>query len=95
MDGGSVITCDAGVLALARIAAAQGAYSREIFPYLLQHLKTCRPKDVPQHAEKTLVAVNAENKAAFIAVLEKRLDNAIPSQAARITQTIKKAQKRI
>src|SRR5689334_16355148 len=61
MDDGSVITMDNGILALARTAAKAQEYNRAIFPYLLDHLKTCRPKDVAQHAEKTLPAVNAAN----------------------------------
>jgi len=93
MDGGSVITRDAGVLALAGITAAHSAYGHEIFPYLLEHLKTCRPKDVPQHAEKTLAAVNAENKAAFIAVLVKRLDILQGTQVKRVQKVIRQAEK--
>jgi hypothetical protein len=93
MDKGSVITVDAGVLALAGIAAAKPEYNRSIFPYLLNHLRTCRPKEVPQHAEKTLPAVNAANQAEFIAVIAARLDNATPSQLARLKRVIKQAQK--
>ena len=37
-QAGSVITKDAGVLALARMASANPAYNREIFPLLLEHL---------------------------------------------------------
>jgi hypothetical protein len=92
MDVGSVITVDGGVLTLAEIAAANSEYNRAIFPYLLNHLRTCRPKEVPQHAEKTLLAVNAENKTEFVAVIAARLDNATPSQLTRLKRAIKKAQ---
>jgi hypothetical protein len=88
---GSVITKDAGVTALAGIASANAAYNREIFPFLLDHLRTCRPKDVPQHCEKILSAVNAENKADFIAVLEKRMEDMLGSQVARVKKIIKQA----
>ncbi len=91
MDGGSVITRDAGVLALAGIASANIAYSQDIFPFLLDHLGTCRPKDVPQHCEKTLPAVNAENKAAFIAVLTKRLEDLQGAQLKRVQKVIQAA----
>jgi hypothetical protein len=92
MEKGSVITVDGGVLVLAKIAAANPAYNQAIFPYLLEnYLRTCRPKDVPANAERILLAVNAENKAAFIAALETRLDNATPSQLARLKRVIKKA----
>jgi hypothetical protein len=91
MEKGSVITVDNGVAALAWIASRNPAYARAIFPYLMHHLQTCRPKEVPQHAEKTLVAVNAENKDEFILLIQERLPDATPSQAVRLKQVIKKA----
>lgn len=56
MERGSVITVDAGVMTLAGIASQKDDYNQDIFPYLLAHLGSCRSKDVPQHAEKTLIA---------------------------------------
>lgn len=94
MDQGSVITKDNGVKVLAFVAAQQAAYSNEIFPYLLHHLETCRPKDVPQHAEKAAVAVNARNRQRFIAVLEKRLVDLSGSQTARVKKVIKEVAQR-
>jgi len=89
---GSVITVDAGVLTLTKIAAAEPEYNHTIFPYLLDHLRTCRPKDVPQHAEKILLAVTAENQTEFITVIEDRLSNATSSQLTRLKRVIKQAQ---
>jgi hypothetical protein len=94
MDQGSVITRDNGVKVLALVAAQKTVYSKTIFPYLLHHLETCRPKDVPQHAEKAAVAVNARNKQPFVAVLEKRLVDLSGSQAARVKKVIKGAEQR-
>jgi len=94
MDGGSVITRDAGVLALAGIASTNNEYCIAIFPYLLEHLRTCRPKDVPQHSEKIIGAVSAANKAEFIAVLEKRMEDLQGSQVTRLKKVIKQAQSR-
>ncbi len=94
MDRGSVITRDNGVKVLALVAAQKAAYSKKIFPYLLHHLETCRPKDVPQHAEKTAVAVNAHNQKQFVAVLEKRLVDLSGSQAARVKKVIKDVEQR-
>jgi hypothetical protein len=94
MQHGSVITTDAGVLTLAAIAATGEERRRVIFPYLLDHLQTCRPKDVPQHAEKSLAAVDASNKDQFIQVLEKRMDDMSDTQAKRVKKTIQLAQKR-
>ncbi|MEP7358130.1 MAG: hypothetical protein ABI847_12875 [Anaerolineales bacterium] len=58
-DAGSVITSDQGVRTLARMAAGDDARRRAIFPYLLIRLARARPKDVPQHAEQSLRAVDA------------------------------------
>ncbi|MGZ3673776.1 MAG: hypothetical protein ACXVCO_05655 [Ktedonobacterales bacterium] len=92
MDKGSVITMDNGVQALARAASKNEKYGREILPYLLEHLSTCRPKDVAQHAEKSLPAINANNKSRFIAVLTSRMDDLTDSALARVKKVIKQAE---
>jgi len=94
MECGSVITMDNGVKTLALIAAGNAARSKSLFPYLLRHLETCRPKEIPQHAEKTLVAVRADNRSSFIQVLEKRIPEMTPAQVRRVRRVIKEAQKR-
>jgi hypothetical protein len=93
MDAGSVITRDCGVRILVQIAAQDEAYRREIFPYLLSHLATCRPKDVAQHSEKSLPAVDGQNQAEFIALLEKRSVDLSKSELARVRKVIKTASK--
>ncbi len=90
MEKGSVITIDNGVKTLAKVAADNKGYNQEIFPYLIKHLTTCRPKDLPQHAEHTLVAVNAENIKEFLAVLREREDYMSPTQFKRIQKLYKK-----
>jgi hypothetical protein len=92
MEKGSVITKDNGVKILALVASQNEAYRREIFPHLLNHLATCRPKDVPQHSEKSLPAVDGRNKADFIALLEKRSVDLSKSELARIKKVIKAAE---
>jgi len=94
MERGSVITMDNGVKTLALIAAGNAARSKSLFPYLLRHLETCRPKEIPQHAEKTLVAVSADNCSNFIRVLEKRIPEMTPAQVRRVRRIIKEAKKR-
>lgn len=91
---GSVITVDNAITALARTAAAKDKYSQAIFPYLLKHLSSCRPKEVPQHSEKTLPAVNASNKKEFVAVLEKRMEDLSGSGLSRVKKVIKQANSR-
>jgi hypothetical protein len=93
MDTGSVITKDCGVRILALVAAQNESYRREIFPYLLNHLATCRPKDVPQHSEKSLPAVDGQNKTGFIALLEKRSADLSKSELTRVKKVIKAAEK--
>jgi hypothetical protein len=88
-ETGSVITVDNAVSTLAYTAAASDTYNKAIFPYLLKHLSGCRPKEVPQHAEKTLPAVNSSNKADFIKVLEKRMEDLSGSGLARVKKVIK------
>ena len=94
MNKGSVITMDNGIKALALVASQKDEYRKAIFPYLLDHLKNCRPKEVPQHAEKSLPAVTTGNKSDFIQVLDKRLEDMSASQAVRLKKIIKAAEKR-
>jgi hypothetical protein len=93
MQAGSVITMDNGIKVLALVASQKDEYRKVIFPYLLDHLKTCRLKEVPQHAEKSLPAITADNQAAFIRVLEQRLDEMTASQAARLKKIIRALEK--
>ena len=77
MKQGSVITVDNAVQTLARAASAGDKYRKVMFPILIDHLKTCRPKDVPQHAEKSLPAVTAANRKEFVAALSTRMDDLV------------------
>ncbi len=94
IETGSVITIDNGVKTLAVVASTSDGRRKRIFPFLLKHLETCRPKDVPQHAEKTLPAVSARNKKEFVGVLEKRMADMAGSRATRLKKTIKEAVQR-
>lgn len=89
---GSVITVDNGVKVLAAVAAADDTYRVELLPYLFQHLQTCRPKDVPQHAEAIVRAVDGAQADAFVAVLERRLAVMSASQAARLWKVMRQAE---
>ena len=91
METGSVITVDNAVKVLALASAQKSEYEKALLPILLKHLQTCRPKDVPQHAEKTLPAINARNKDQFVKVLEKRMADMTGSRLTRVKKVIKQA----
>ncbi len=90
-ETGSVITVDNAMSTLAYTAAANDKYNKAIFPYLLKHLSFCRPKEVPQHSEKALPAVNTSNKNDFIKVLEKRMEDLSGGGLTRVKKVIKQA----
>ena len=90
-ETGSVITVDHAISTLAHTAAANKKYNQAIFPYLLQHLAGCRPKEVPQHAEKSIPVVDGSNKVEFIKVLEKRMEDLSGSGLSRVKKVIKQA----
>ncbi len=94
IETGSVITVDNGVQALARAASRNERYGREIVPYLLEHLRTGRAKDLPQHAEKSLPAINAGNKSRFISVLTRRMEDLSGSALERVKKVVKQAEAR-
>lgn len=71
------------------LSRADKAHNRQLFPFLLKHLETCRPKDVSQHGEKIAVAVNAKNRADFVKVLTARLPDLNASQTARLKKLLR------
>jgi len=89
IDQGSVITKDSGINALSIVASFNDAYSDEIFPYLLNHLDTCRPKDIPLHADSISRAMNETNKGVLLNVLREREGELSKSQKARVNRLIK------
>jgi len=90
---GSVITIDNGIKVLAGIASKKEEYSNAIFPFLLNHLKTCRSKEVGQHSESIFIAVNSQNKEAFLEVLKGRELSLTNSQLARVKKVYKAIEK--
>ena len=86
---GSVITVDKGILTLSKLASVNSQYNERIFPFLLQHLETCRSKEVPQHAESTFIAVTHENKESLLNVLEKREPYLTAAQLKRVKKIYK------
>ena len=62
MAGGTIITLDAGILALSRLAATGDDRRTALLPYLFDFLRNCRPSDVPRHAERVLMAITADQQ---------------------------------
>lgn len=90
---GSVITTDNGIKILGLIGSVRPEYREAVTPFLLEHLRTCRPKEVPQHAESSLPAVSKENKTDFIGVLTARLPDLNPGGLARLKKEFKQIEK--
>jgi hypothetical protein len=90
MKTGSVITVDNGISVLAKVGSVNKEYENKALPFLLKHLETCRPREVAQHSERSMVIANSENKIEFQKILEKRLDDLTESQQARVKKVLKK-----
>ncbi|MCE1255338.1 MAG: hypothetical protein LWX83_17545 [Anaerolineae bacterium] len=88
MVNGSVITVDNAVKTAALVASCRLEYARVITGDLLAHLQTCRARDVPQHAEHSLPAVNSENKQAILKVLQGRTSELSETQMKRVKRVI-------
>ena len=81
---GSAIAMDNGIKVLAVVASKNEKYDASIFQYLIDHLKTCRPKDVARHAESTFASVNTQNKDKFVEVLKAREISLTSSELVRL-----------
>jgi len=89
----SDMTLNKSISALANTSAANVEYSNVIFPYLLNHLSNCRFKEIPEHAERILPAVNEDNQYDFIKTLEKRIEELSGSDFTRLKKIIRIAEK--
>jgi len=83
---GSVITVDNSISVFAGMCKT---HDKEIFPILINHLKTCRAKEIPQHAERMLICINDSNKETFINTINSRLTELTESQSKRIQKLFK------
>ena len=90
IENGSVITRDNGIKTLAIVASTEEEYNQIIFPFLIEQLKTCRPKSVPQYAESIFCAVKSDNRERYIEVLNQRLDILSSSQQSRVKKLLRK-----
>jgi HEAT repeat protein len=88
-ETGTVITQVWGMRTLAKVAAADQAYEKRIFPFLLKQLQICIPRDVPTRAESVLCAVNKGNKKKMLDALEKRRGEMTAAQLTRFKKVLK------
>ncbi len=88
-NAGSVITIDNAVSVFAAIVNAGGAHSKDAYDLIIRHLTTCRPKEVPQHAERASVCMHKENSGKFFEVLKKRMDHLTEGQQKRVKRVMK------
>lgn len=89
-ETGSVITQDWGIRVLAIVAAVKEQHSARIFPFLIDFLKQCRPKDVARHAESVVVAANTSTtRRQLKSVLENRLSHLKSSPRKRVERVLR------
>ena len=89
IEKGSVITKDNGIKTLARVASTSAEYNRAILPYLMEQLRTCRAKSVPQYAESIRVAVDVEDPEEYVSILNERLGELSAAQQRRANKLLK------
>ncbi len=89
-ENGSVITRDYSISVFACLAKADRQYEEEMLAILMKHLRTCRPKEVGQHAERALICVNENNSAEFAEVLRYRRNHLTEAQKKRVDKLLKK-----
>ncbi|MNP39502.1 hypothetical protein D3C76_1330810 [compost metagenome] len=73
-----------------KLCKADQNYEKEIFPLLIQHLSSCRTKEVPQHAERIAICLNTANMKEFADVLEARKGELTTSQLKRTEKLVRK-----
>lgn len=87
---GSAITQDGGVRVLAALAAADPAYAKRAWPFLIDFLKSCRFKDVASHAESVAPAALGEPERRELGeVLTARRCNLKPAAQKRLDKLLK------
>ena len=89
-EDGSVITVDNSISVFAGLCKADKNYAKDVLPILINHLQKCRPKDVPQHAERADVCFNNDSADMFIEVLEKRMPNLAATGQSRVKKLLKR-----
>lgn len=90
VEHGTLITVVWGVKTLAAVATTRSEYRVKIFPFLMNILNTCNPRDLTMHAESIFPAIGPGNREEFLSILERRKEELKPAQQARLKKVIKK-----
>lgn len=89
-ENGSVITRDNSITVFAKLAKFNKTYEDVMVKKICDHLNTCRPKEVAQHAERASICINGSNLEKFEKVLLNRYEILTDSQKKRIDKLMKK-----
>lgn len=93
VNKGSVITKDAGIALFANLATVENQ-KKEVFPLLLKELTICPSKQLPQYAEKSLIAIDEKNRTEFIELINTRISSLEKeSQIKRIKKVLRDVEK--
>jgi len=87
---GSVITIDSCIVIFAEIEKAEVSNSSLAYETIINHLKKCRAKEIPQHSEKSFMCINGSNFLDFEKVLNDRFVEMSASQQKRVRKVLKK-----
>jgi hypothetical protein len=90
---GSVITIDNGISVFAELVKADLQGSSEIYDLLIAHLTACRPKEVPQHAERIFICIKEDNAIRYKEILEQRVKSLSDSQKKRVQKLLDRIKK--
>jgi hypothetical protein len=89
IDKGTLITVVWGVKTIAKIASSYKSCKPDVVPILLSQLKKCIPRDVAMHFENSLPAIDDENKALFLSIVDDRKKELTTSQLVRLKKAMK------
>lgn len=89
-EKGSVITVDNSISVFAELVKVGLKYEEKVFPIIIKHIETCRPKEVGQHSERAFVCVTKNNSELFKKTLLKRYDSLTEPQRKRVDKLLKK-----
>jgi hypothetical protein len=89
IGNGTLITVVWGVKTMAKVASSSKSCKSDIVPILLSQLKNCIPRDVAMHFENSLAAIDDENKALFLRIIDDRKKEMTASQLARLKKAMK------